>query len=88
MIGIELVENREHKTRFDLSDQVGRRICIRALEHGVWIRPLGDVIVLMPPLVASDSELDHLADAVLESIRMELSCNDSSTHSLNVTTTR
>ena len=74
MIGIELVADRESKTSFDPSRQIGRRVCRRTIEHGVWIRPLGDVLVLMPPLVADDEELDLLADAVIGSIETELAC--------------
>jgi adenosylmethionine-8-amino-7-oxononanoate aminotransferase len=72
MVGIELVIDREQKESFDPTAQIGRKVCQRAIDHGVWIRPLGDVIVLMPPLVAGDDELDFLADAVIESVQIEL----------------
>lgn len=72
MVGIELLQDRQTKTRFDHSELVGHRVCRRALENGVWVRPLGDVIILMPPLVADNEELDLLADAVIDSIRSEL----------------
>ncbi len=72
MLGIELVTDRETKLRFDPSRQVGRQICQAAVERGVWIRPLADVIVAMPPLVASYEELDLLADVVIESIETTL----------------
>jgi adenosylmethionine-8-amino-7-oxononanoate aminotransferase len=67
MVGIEIVENRATRKSFDSSQLWGRRVCQHALEQGVWIRPLGDVIVLMPPLVADWNELDLLADVVVES---------------------
>jgi adenosylmethionine-8-amino-7-oxononanoate aminotransferase len=35
----------------------------------VLVRPLGDVVVLMPPLAISDAELDELVGAVDESVR-------------------
>ncbi len=47
-------------------------MCRQAIRRGVWIRPLGDVVILMPPLVASESELKLLADVVIESIEAEL----------------
>ena len=68
MLGIELVEDRQSKQPWDPAALVGRSICQRALQKGVWIRPLGDVVVLMPPLVIDRQELDLLADAVIESI--------------------
>jgi adenosylmethionine-8-amino-7-oxononanoate transaminase len=71
MVGIELVRDRTSKTSFDPAERVGRNVCRRAIDGGVWIRPLGDVIVLMPPLVCSDDELDFLADVVIDSIESE-----------------
>lgn len=68
MLGIELVEDRPSKQPFDPAALVGRNVCQRALQKGAWIRPLGDVVVLMPPLAISREELDLLADAVIESI--------------------
>ncbi len=72
MVGIELLGDRETKTPFPRDIQLGRNVCRRAISNGVWVRPLGDVIVLMPPLVASDDELDMLADTVMDAIRSEL----------------
>ncbi|MFK8112297.1 MAG: adenosylmethionine--8-amino-7-oxononanoate transaminase [Rubripirellula sp.] len=72
MVGIELVQDRATKTSFDSDQLLGQRVCRDAISRGVWIRPLGDVIILMPPLVASDDELDLLADAVIESITTQL----------------
>ena len=60
MIGIELVENRQTKANFDPSMLVGRKVCERAIEKGLWIRPLGDVIVLMPPLVGRSARARFL----------------------------
>jgi adenosylmethionine-8-amino-7-oxononanoate aminotransferase len=78
MVGIELVQDREQKARFDPAEQIGHNVCRRAIEGGVWIRPLGDVIILMPPLVSSDDELDFLADVVTEAIQSEMACEKSS----------
>ena len=68
MVGIELVSDKKEKTAFDPDLQLGRRVCDEAIRRGVWVRPLGDVIILMPPLVSSDDELDQLAEVVVESI--------------------
>ncbi|MGB7324334.1 MAG: adenosylmethionine--8-amino-7-oxononanoate transaminase [Rubripirellula sp.] len=68
MVGIEIVADRKTKASLDPSQQVGRKVCQAAMERGVWIRPLTDVIVAMPPLVATHDELDILADAIIESI--------------------
>ncbi len=68
MMGIELVEDCHTKTPFDSAAGMGRRVCEASIDRGVWIRPLSDVIIVMPPLVATDEELDQLADVVGDSI--------------------
>jgi adenosylmethionine-8-amino-7-oxononanoate aminotransferase len=42
----------------------GRRVCAAAVERGVLLRPLGDVVVLMPPLTITTPELDRIVDAL------------------------
>jgi adenosylmethionine-8-amino-7-oxononanoate aminotransferase len=60
MVGIELVADRETKQPFDPTQRMGWRVIERAREHGVVIRPLGDVVVLMPPLAIPDGVLEEL----------------------------
>jgi lysine--8-amino-7-oxononanoate aminotransferase len=43
---------------------VGFGLGLALREHGIFARPLGDVIVLMPPLTSTDQELEHLAASV------------------------
>lgn len=76
MVGIELVRSRATREPFDPAWGAGRRVCRRATERGVWIRPLGDVVILMPPLVASDEELDLLADVAAEAIETVIPARD------------
>ncbi|MEW6183356.1 MAG: adenosylmethionine--8-amino-7-oxononanoate transaminase [Bacillota bacterium] len=68
MVGIELVRNKETREPFPLVDRKGRQVVLKAREKGVIIRPLGDVVVLMPPLAISDPELSDLCGVVTESI--------------------
>ncbi len=68
LAGIELVSDRPSKTPFPFDQGVGVAICRHARSLGVLIRPLGDVIVVMPPLVISIAELDMLLDAIVASI--------------------
>jgi len=58
MIGIELGRNRQQAFPSELA--VGAQVCQRVRGHGVILRPLGDVVVLMPPLSISDEEIQHL----------------------------
>ncbi len=60
MVGIEL------KGR--LEDRVGAKVCARVRKYGVILRPLGNVIVLMPPLSISIEELDYLVMATYRAI--------------------
>lgn len=69
MVGIELVADKETKDPYPLEEKIGYRVIMEARNHGVIIRPLGNVIVLMPPLGISVEELKRLCDAVYRSIR-------------------
>jgi len=60
MAGIELVSR---ETRL-----LGAEVCERARRHGVLLRPLGDVIVWMPPLTFRDDDLLLLEDATRKAI--------------------
>jgi adenosylmethionine-8-amino-7-oxononanoate aminotransferase len=64
MCGIELVANRETKASFAAGDRTGYQLCLALRDRGVFLRPLGDVIVLMPPLSVTETELRHLATSV------------------------
>ncbi len=46
----------------------GRRVCAAAVQRGVLLRPLGDVVVLMPPLTITTPELERIVDALEASI--------------------
>jgi adenosylmethionine-8-amino-7-oxononanoate aminotransferase len=70
MVGIELVADKDTKESFPPEERIGHRVIKEARKCGVIIRPLGDVIVLMPPLSISIDELDRLCDITYESIRV------------------
>jgi adenosylmethionine---8-amino-7-oxononanoate aminotransferase len=52
--------------------RVGHQVCMAARSHGAIIRPLGDTLVLMPPLAMSPEELDRLVRAVAAAVRAVL----------------
>jgi len=62
--GVELVADRATRRPFDDAERVGMRVCRLARELGVFLRPLGDVIVVMPPLSIDEHEIEMLVDAV------------------------
>lgn len=69
MIGIELVRDKETAEPFDWKDRVGVKVCRRARELGMLLRPLGNVIVFMPPLAAAKEELEEMTAILYQSIR-------------------
>jgi len=69
MAGIELVRDKKTKEPYSLNERMGFRVTEKAREKGIWIRPLGNVIVLMPPLVIPEKLLEQLLVATEESIR-------------------
>ena len=52
-----------------VGERTGFVVCQEARRRGVWVRPLGDVVVLMPPLAIGDEDLETLCGVVEESIR-------------------
>lgn len=64
MCGIELVADRSSKQVFGPGARTAHHICLSLRDRGIFLRPLGDVLVLMPPLSSTDAELRYLASAV------------------------
>ena len=62
--GIELVRDRARQEPFPWAEKRGICVCQHALTEGVWLRPLGNVVVIMPPLSISLQELDQICAAV------------------------
>jgi len=71
---VELVADTATKEPLPPAERHGQRVCDHALQEGVWIRPLGDVVVLMPPLAISLEQIDRLAGAVERGIAALDSC--------------
>ncbi len=69
MVGIELVWDKKAREPFPWEDRVGVRVCQEVRKRGVILRPLGNVIVLMPPLAISIPELDQLLDVTKWAIK-------------------
>jgi len=69
---VELVQDRATKAPFPWSEKRGMRVCEHALQQGVWLRPLGNVLVIMPPLAVSLAELDRICTAVEAGIQATL----------------
>ncbi len=78
MAGIEIVADRGTKDRFPPERKIGQRVARKARERGIILRPLGDVLVLMPPLSSTEREIEDLVDAAGWAIREILSAGSES----------
>jgi adenosylmethionine-8-amino-7-oxononanoate aminotransferase len=62
--GIELVRDRTTQEPFPWEEKRGLRVCDWARERGVLVRPLGNVLVVIPPLSITLAELDRICAAI------------------------
>lgn len=69
MAGIELVEDKVSRGNYSPELRIGHKVILEARKRSVLIRPLGDIIILMPPLTITDEELSALLDVVRDAIR-------------------
>ncbi len=67
--GIELVKNKETREPFPLSERMGYRVAAECRRRGLLIRPIGNIVVLVPPLVATERELRQIVNIVTKSCR-------------------
>ncbi|MCP4787888.1 MAG: adenosylmethionine--8-amino-7-oxononanoate transaminase [Fuerstiella sp.] len=69
MVGIELVRDRQTMDPFASALRVGHQVTVAARKRGVIIRPLGDVVVLMPAPAMPLSLVERLCDITMEAIQ-------------------
>jgi len=72
MVGIEIVKDKNTLEEFALKDQIGARICNYCRTKGLLIRPLGNVLVLMPPLSITSREIETIVSTISEAIKKTL----------------
>jgi adenosylmethionine-8-amino-7-oxononanoate aminotransferase len=68
MAGIELAADPRADIPFPWEEKRGMRACLAARDHGALLRPLGDVVVLVPPLCITAEEIDVLVAAAAAGI--------------------
>jgi adenosylmethionine-8-amino-7-oxononanoate aminotransferase len=68
MVGVELVADRAARRPYPSATRMGHRVILAARRRGVILRPLGNVLVLMPPLAIADDELSLLLDVARAAI--------------------
>jgi adenosylmethionine-8-amino-7-oxononanoate aminotransferase len=64
MVGIELVQNQQTKAPFSVIDRIGHRVTVTARTLGLLIRPIGNTMILMPPLSSTVQELKQMVDII------------------------
>jgi adenosylmethionine---8-amino-7-oxononanoate aminotransferase len=69
MVGIELVEDKTARRSYAPERRIGYQVILEARKRRIMIRPLGGVIILMPPLSIADDELAALLNVVYDCIR-------------------
>ncbi len=72
MVGIEVVRDRASKEPFPDGWRVGHRVCRRCRELGMITRPLGDVVVFLPPLASTEAELSDMLAILGRALRETL----------------
>jgi adenosylmethionine-8-amino-7-oxononanoate aminotransferase len=70
MVGIEVVKDQTTRAPYPLVERVGHRVAKEARTRGLLIRPLGNVVVLMPPLITKTTELTRMVKVLKDSIRV------------------
>src|SRR5512138_190112 len=68
MVGIELVRDRATREEYAYALRAGHQVILEARRLGAILRPLGNVVVLLPPLAMTEAELERLAGIALASI--------------------
>ncbi len=68
LAALELVEDKTAGRPYPAEQRRAWRVCREALARGVWIRPLGETLYVMPPLAISTAEIDQLMDTLSAAI--------------------
>jgi adenosylmethionine-8-amino-7-oxononanoate aminotransferase len=74
MLAFELTRDGDKATPFPAAARVGLKAYRAALERGVVLRPLGDVLYWMPPYCVEPGDLQHLADVTRHAIDEATAC--------------
>jgi len=74
ILAIEMVRDRQSRAPFDWRERRGRIVHRHALERGVLLRPIGDVVYFMPPYAIRPEEIDRMVDVAATGI--EQACAD------------
>ena len=68
MAAIELVEDKKTRKPYPLEARIGHRVCGIARQRGLLLRPLGNIIALIPPLSTTHDVIRRMVDILSDSI--------------------
>lgn len=69
LMGIELVSDKEKKTPINPEKSIHKKIFVEAKKHKIYLRTLGNIVMLVPPLAISKNELEFLLDGTIDIIK-------------------
>jgi adenosylmethionine-8-amino-7-oxononanoate aminotransferase len=69
LMGIELVSNKSKKSPINPLKCISQRIFNEAKKHQIYLRTLGHIVMIVPPLAISENELDFLVDGTIDTIK-------------------
>jgi len=61
---IEIVRDFKTRESFPFAKRIGHRICEAAQKHGLLTRPVGDVLILMPPYCTTENQIAQMVEAL------------------------
>lgn len=70
MAGIDIVSQKTPRQEYAASERMGARVCLDARRHGLLTRPVGNTLVLMPPLCVTTAQMDLMMEALRSSIAL------------------
>lgn len=68
ILAIEMVKDRTTREPWPWQERRGLRVYQHALRREALLRPLGNVVYMMPPYVITEAQIDHLAEVATEGI--------------------
>ena len=68
VLAVELVRHWQTREPFDLTEQAGIRVCSSLAKRVVLTRPIGNVIVIMPPFCTTQQQVKKIFTALYDSI--------------------
>ncbi len=72
MIGIELVRDKKTKEPYEYGYKAGFRVAKALLKRGIYMRPIGNVVIINPPLSITEEEIEFLCKNVYDAIKEAL----------------